>query len=1434
MNRIQRQQQTRKTLRIEALEERQLLHAGAATLPHLQHLALAAAVSHSKAGPTHVAPREALAHKSLIQHEIKIVERELKHLWTDRAAHRVVATEFQHKRADLRAELAGLKHPTKGQSSPTPPTRTHTQAPTPPGSISISPRSPQGPGGGIQTTTPVTSTMPTGGSQAHTSDVILPSVGITPYKTFIAVSPSVTCSCECTCTPNLAPSSPNSSGGDPGDLSEGSSGVQYGSGAVLNAKDGLTSSGFGKLFGQSLQWTNIAGWSSGSLFGKGMVNSALPSLQQVGISGGIMFTNSGSSALWFDYNAISGAYTAKFFESSEYTLQPDGSAGDFVLTDARGDRLRFYGFQSSLPTAQQGQLKSFTDANGNVISVTAHTTSGQISEIQRSTTVGGVTTTESFLFTFITSGTNTGLVQNVTLRRQVGGGSWTTVRQAVYTYYDGTQSYGNAGDLLSEQIKDASGNTLDTTYFRYYQAGQANGYTDGLKYFFGPASYARMVAAGLNPLTATDAQVAPYADQSYQYDSQQRVTLETIQGAGPTGPGTFTYSYTTSSNSTGFNSWATKTLETLPDGNTNTVYTNYAGEVMLKDFYNSSDTANSAIQGKHWITLNRFDSQGRLVETAEPSVVTGYSATYADLLNFVSGTSSYLSSSSGVIHLFDFGTSTTATSTTAGDVIGYAKDEKIQVGQSGTASLLWSRQYISHAAGGVTIYPQANSTVCRNTNGTGAETTSYAYTWYAGTNQIYSVAASAPIISSTQNGPGSADTTTVVLDAYGRPTWAKDADGFLHYTAYDNATGAVVTSIVDVDTTQTSLFTNLPSGWSTPTGGGLNLVTQTVIDGLGRPSKVTDPSGNVNYLVYDDPNHAVREYDGWNSSTGTPTGPTILAREDRAGSYYETLTMSAAPHLTSGVPDGTEAVANLQTLSRSYTDTAGRVIEQDRYFSLASLTYATTAHLGALNTNYYATYAGFDDSGNRQRVQNAVGTITDTLFDSLDRPTAVYVGTNDTTTDGKPWTPSNAATASNMVLVSQAQYDGNGVGEGNLTQSTTFVDATSVNNRVTQLAYDGRDRLVALKSGVQATEDTTTHRPILYYDLDNLGQVTATSQFDGDTVSLSSTKPSSALLRTYATASYDDQGRVYQTQQYSVNQSTGTLSTYTLTTNLYYDHRGNTVATAKPGGLWTKNQFEGAGRLTQEAQTDGAAGTTWAQATALSGDHVLTQTLTTYDASSNPILITTRDRFHNDAGTDTGALGNASTGPKARVSYLASYFDAANRLTATVDVGSNGGSAYTRPSTAPASSDTTLVTGYAYNAAGWVQTVTDPRGIVNQTTYDGLGRTTQTIQAYTNGTPTASSNITTNTTYNGINRVLTVQAAMPSGTASQTTQYTYGVTTSGGSGLNSNDLLAKVSYPDPTTGSASTSASNQESYQYNRAGNVTSFTDPNGTVHAYS
>src|SRR5262249_31065308 len=174
---------------------------------------------------------------------------------------------------------------------------------------------------------------------------------------------------------------------------------------------------------------------------------------------------------------------------------------------------------------QRGALESVKDAGGNVTSVTAHTSDGKIQEIQRSSTVGSTTITDSFLYTYISSGVNAGLLQSVVWRQKINAGSWVAIRQAVYAYYDGTTdtSNGSAGDLKTASIEDASSNVLGVGYYRYYVSGAlTNGYLHGLKYYFSPDSYRRLTAVYSTPSSATDAQVSPYAAIYLQFDSNQR------------------------------------------------------------------------------------------------------------------------------------------------------------------------------------------------------------------------------------------------------------------------------------------------------------------------------------------------------------------------------------------------------------------------------------------------------------------------------------------------------------------------------------------------------------------------------------------------------------------------------------------------------------------------------------------------------------------------------------------------------------------------------------------------------------------------------------------------------------------------------------------------------------------------------------------------
>ncbi len=113
-------------------------------------------------------------------------------------------------------------------------------------------------------------------------------------------------------------------------------------------------------------------------------------------------------------------------------------------------------------------------------------------------------------------------------------------------------------------------------------------------------------------------------------------------------------------------------------------------------------------------------------------------------------------------------------------------------------------------------------------------------------------------------------------------------------------------------------------------------------------------------------------------------------------------------------------------------------------------------------------------------------------------------------------------------------------------------------------------------------------------------------------------------------------------------------------------------------------------------------------------------------------------------------------------------------------------------------------------------------------------QTLTTIAAFSTGVPANATDQTTAFTHDGNGDEITETAVMPPGTPSQTTASTYGVTTGGGSTINSNSLLAKTEYPDPTTGNASTSASNDVSYTVDSLGDELTMTDQNGTTHTYT
>jgi YD repeat-containing protein len=92
----------------------------------------------------------------------------------------------------------------------------------------------------------------------------------------------------------------------------------------------------------------------------------------------------------------------------------------------------------------------------------------------------------------------------------------------------------------------------------------------------------------------------------------------------------------------------------------------------------------------------------------------------------------------------------------------------------------------------------------------------------------------------------------------------------------------------------------------------------------------------------------------------------------------------------------------------------------------------------------------YDERGRRDKTTLPTGTIYKTDFDSLGRVVAEKVGTSD----------------ANLVQTTAYEYDGGGIGDGNLTE-VTLDPGGSEAERVSQFFHDWRNRLVAAKSGVE-------------------------------------------------------------------------------------------------------------------------------------------------------------------------------------------------------------------------------------------------------------------------------------------------------------------------------------------------------------------------------
>ena len=463
------------------------------------------------------------------------------------------------------------------------------------------------------------------------------------------------------------------------------------------------------------------------------------------------------------------------------------------------------------------------------------------------------------------------------------------------------------------------------------------------------------------------------------------------------------------------------------------------------------------------------------------------------------------------------------------------------------------------------------------------------------------------------------------------------------------------------------------------------------------------------------------------------------------------------------LPVGGESIANVTALNLAIMNQAGQEIEQEAYFSLPSDLLSDTYLTGSGATSVLAAYGDgsawsvgsgnfdptkyqYNDLGELDRVQDADGNITRYVYDGLGRETSIWVGTNDS-----PYTPlgfdeptyywSPGSTESpdwNMVEITAYVYDNGNVGDSDLTEEIQFpggnshCDASSF--EVTQMAYNFEDQFIATKQGASVEEINSdipdgatyftidgiesayyvvltpsaetdgTNRPITYYALDNLGDVTAQYVYAGSGVALSDLTSDLAanpdepnydgLLRADTIYSYDAQGRTQEIDVHSVSQSSGDIATGTgsiESTTFVFDDDGNILKVTDPNDVVTNYAYNFAGWLTSTQQTDPVSG---------GGDGTVTSghltTTYAYDSDGNLTSV-------------TDSMGNVTT-------YA---YDASGRETAEFDPDPTTGD-YTP--TASEGDPGSPEIKYVYDSAGNLESETDPDGNATSYTYDALGR----------------------------------------------------------------------------------------------------------------
>jgi RHS repeat-associated protein len=1084
-------------------------------------------------------------------------------------------------------------------------------------------------------------------------------------------------------------------------------------------------------------------------------------------------------AYWFQ----GGAWGYSPMYGAQETLTLSSTSHLFSLVMPDGTVYQFRDF--SYGNASNGQFAGMYSPGGaaTVATFNANGTTGSINYYVGGAynfTNGTGTPYQSEVFAY----TAAGQVASITLMDENG----VSARSAVYSYYGTGDANGQPGDLeaATETALNSSGTmvVVGSYYYRYYTSGSGL-----LEDALTPQEVQNVVGSNVSGSTVaqyvanllsyldTYGAVHSYAADYFQYGANNRVSQSVIDGLY-----TYQYTYATSSNTQNYDNWQTETIESRYGSGsvaaaTYTVFTNFAGETLLTDLYDTTF-------GEHWVTdqtyglISQSYEQGLLLQSAQPSAVDvaavdgydqysnpeyGYNSANASLAVQFNPT--------GLIAVYTYSSATTAGETTAGNVQGYLESETLDDGNT-TSVPVESYAYYAHVGSvatadgtliSVNVFPTASDSTYPNAPGDMTpDTTSYTYSWWNVPNtstpsaQVQQETTTLPVVSVEQNGSGNATTELDYFNVNGTLQWEQDGDAFLTYHAYDAVTGLEIETVADAGS-GSGLSSVLPPGWSFP-DVGVNATTNYQYDSLGRLTQTLGPA-------FLDAAGATVRTASWTSYVDNPvTLPTgvgapypLPSGEGQGWQGTEVLTGSGYATVVAGSITGFTLV---NPISITISDLDGNVTDEIEAVAGPGITSqaqaedgshelvvsSTQPNLGSYNQQYSldqnnATWCSWTHdlydpkSGQLTEeldytdIADGVYLTTQYAYDCMGRVAGTMdpSGTIDATTydaRGLALSESVGTAKNNMVTTVLYTYDnGQGGGDGNLTSMTENVDGNidDANARTTYYGYDWRDRqLWTLVDDHTPTSSTNpqTRETYTYNTYDNLDDVTNVTRYWAATDwSGPSWQPATGTDKVIGRsgAAYDSLGDVYQTLSYNQN---GTVA---IVSNTFFDGDGNVIMTQDGGTQeFTKTVYDGLGDpLTVYDGYDSsppALGTSAAYAEAQgvsASDVILSQTDTTYDAAGDATFTTDYQRSPYAAATAYGGLDTLGASDSL-VSYTADWYDGIGRNIAEADYGTNGGGAPTVYASAP-----------FWNGTAWQQyngtTDVAVGAMVSGTAYDARG-----------------------------------------------------------------------------------------------------------------